>query len=369
MRDRVEALRNSLKASGIDALLVSGPANIRYLSGFSGSSAHILITEKHGFFFTDSRYKSQVTDEPPAGLKVQIYKSSFADIMKRVERLGIKKLGIESSVFTMESYGRLKGLIASSATKFGGVKMIPTTGFVEGARIVKDASELRSIRAAIEVSKRAFASIEKTWLLGRTEQEVAFALELAVRKPRKRGDVADAMGFDTIVASGRLGAKPHAVPTDKVIKAGELVTIDMGVSLNGYNSDETRTYGVGRLSKRQRDIYATVKDAHDRAIEAVRPGVKASKVDSAARAYIKKAGFAKYFGHGTGHGVGLDVHEGPYIGPGNDTILRAGMVITIEPGIYIPDFGGVRIEDMVLVTDDGFEVLTDASKKELRILG
>lgn len=366
--DRVKALQRSLKTSGIDALLISGLANIRYLSGFSGSSAHVLITGKQGFFFTDSRYFAEVTDAPPAGFKVQIYKNSFFDILKRVERLGIKKLGVESGVFTVDSYNRLKTLIAGSPGKFGGVKLLPTTGFVEGARIVKDPSEVDRIRDAIAVSKRGFSSIERAGLLGRSEREVAFAIEVAVRKPRKNCNVAEAMGFDTIVASGKLGAKPHAVPTDKVIKTGELVTIDMGVSLDGYKSDETRTYGVGRLSKRHRDIYATVKDAHDRAIDCVKAGVKASKVDSAARRCIKKAGYGKYFGHGTGHGVGLDVHEAPYISPKSDTILRAGMVITIEPGIYIPDFGGVRIEDMVLVCDDGFEVLTDPSKKELRIL-
>lgn len=366
--DRLKALRRSLKASGIDALLVSGLANIRYLSGFSGSSAHILITDKQAFFFTDSRYEAEVKGFLPKCFKVQIYKNSFVDILKRVERLGIEKLGIESGVFTVESFNRFKGLIASSPTKVGGLKIISTAGFVEGDRVVKDTSELDAIRAAIEVSKRGFASIERVGLLGRSEREVAFAVEMAVRRPRAKGDVAEAMGFETIVASGKLGAKPHAVPTDKVIKSGELVTIDMGVSLNGYNSDETRTYGVGKLSKRHREIYATVKDAHDRAIDSVRAGVKAKKVDAAARACIKKAGFGKYFGHGTGHGVGIDVHELPYISPKSDTVLRAGMVITIEPGIYIPDFGGVRIEDMVLVKDDGFEVLTDSSKKELRIL-
>lgn len=223
--------------------------------------------------------------------------------------------------------------------------------------MIKDEHEVKLVRESIKLLDRGFKEARGILNPGVIENDAALALEFAFKRMG-----AEALAFDTIIASGERGALPHGKASGKRIKKGELVVVDMGVVLNGYNSDETRTFCLGKTNAEQKKIYNIVLEAQEKAIEKIRPGVKATEVDLAARAHIEKAGYGKYFGHGTGHGVGLDVHEAPNVSPFSSDVLEEGMIVTVEPGIYIPGMGGVRIEDMVLVVKGGFEVLTKTPK-------
>ncbi|MFQ5736626.1 MAG: M24 family metallopeptidase [Thermodesulfobacteriota bacterium] len=342
-------MRAEFASRRIDALLVTDIRNIRYLSGFTGSSAYILITSGKKFFLTDSRYTTQVTEEVN-GYRVRIYKKALEAVTGIIALEKIGSLGFESDSLTYDTFLKLR-------KQLPGVRLKPAPGITGKARVRKDPFEIDRIRDSARVLDAGFAAVARVIGGNVTEKEAASRIELAFREAG-----ADTLAFDTIVASGPRAALPHGKASSKKIKKGELVVVDMGVVLDGYNSDETRTFCVGRPTAEQRKVYATVLEAQSRAIEKTAPGVKASDVDAAARGVIEKAGYGKFFGHGTGHGVGLDVHEGPSIGPLAKGALEEGMVITVEPGIYVPGWGGVRIEDMVLVTKDGFDVLTATSK-------
>jgi Xaa-Pro aminopeptidase len=354
---RLGAVRDELKRRRVDGLFVTDITNIRYLSSFTGSSAYLLITGERSWFLTDSRYRLQARDEVK-GFKIKVYVRAALDAVATcVKGAKLKTLGFEGKTLSYDSYLRLKKALS-------GTRLRSLPGIVEARRAVKDSFEIGRIRKAIEIANAGFIAARKGLASGRTEKEVAQSIEAAVKR---RG--AEGLSFETIVLSGKRGALPHGKPLDKRVKRGALVVVDIGVTLGGYCSDETRTYVVGSPTRMQKNVYQVVKDAHDRAIAKVRPGVKASVVDRAARGYIKKAGFGRYFGHGTGHGVGLDIHEDPVISPTNNDVIVEGMVFTIEPGVYIPEWGGVRIEDMVLVTANGCEILTKGSDKELCCLG
>ena len=287
---------------------------------------------------------------------MKIFKNALKSIAEIIIKKGLKKVGFESGVMSVAEHKRLKKLLPGVTLKAAG-------GTVEESRVIKEPSEIKSIRRAIAVADKGFKDIEDNGVRGRSEADVAWSIERAVREHG-----ADGLSFDMIVASGARSALPHSSVSKNKIKQGSFIVVDMGVELDGYMSDETRTYVAGRATGRHKEIYAVVKDAHDKAISVVRPGIGAEAVDKAARDHIKKSGYGKYFAHGTGHGVGMDVHERPHVSPGSKDVLTDGMVITVEPGIYIPGFGGVRIEDMVLVTPGGHEVLTDGVQ-ELRVLG
>ncbi len=351
---RIRDLKASLGPRGVDGLLVTDLANLRYLTGFTGSSARLLLTKRGDYFFTDSRYRLQASAELK-GLKVRIRENSFEQVAGIVGRLGLKRLGFEGGSVSYDTYRLLKKSLS-------GVRLKSISGVVEGCRCVKDTEEVGLIRRAVEVATKGFKAVERRGVAGRSELDVALTIESVVKKAG-----AEALSFDTIVASGERSALPHGKASGRCIRKGDLVIVDMGVSVDGYKSDETRTYAVGKATKRQREVYSIVKDAHDRAIDAIRAGVRARDVDRTARGYIRKAGYGRCFGHGTGHGVGLQVHERPFVNPKSNDVLEEGMIVTVEPGIYIPGWGGVRIEDMVLVEKDGCDVLTGGSK-ELRIL-
>ncbi|MDH4227434.1 MAG: Xaa-Pro peptidase family protein [Deltaproteobacteria bacterium] len=354
---RIKALREKGLTGGkdtLDALLVSSLTNVRYLSGFTGSNAVALISKNTALLITDSRYTLQARQEAK-GFAIRIASNYIEDLALLLKKSKIRRLGFEPLTVSYEVYRRMK-------KAFKGTSLVPVKRPVEGLRAVKDKEELAAIRAAIKVAEKGYAHVEGTGAVGRAERDVSLGIERVVKDLG-----ADAMSFETIVASGKRSAMPHGTATGKKIARHEFVIVDMGVSLGGYKSDETRTYVTGKPTGRQREIYSIVKDAHDKAIDVVREGSLASEVDRAARAYIEKKGFGSYFGHGTGHGVGLDIHEDPSVGPKSKTVLKQGMVITVEPGIYIPGFGGVRIEDMVLVGKHGPEVLTEG-KKELKTL-
>ncbi len=350
MNLRLKKIQERLEIWKIDALLITTMENIRYLSGFTGSSGVIIITANQAFFLTDSRYAEQSKNEV-GGLKIKIYKKQIEDVACLINKLKPGRIGFEAKGLVYETYRRLKALIH-------GKRLTPVSEDIYRIRARKDTGELKLIKKAISLSSVGFNAAMNRIAPGALECEAAFDIEMAMKKKGAEG-----LSFDIIVASGKRAALPHGKTSGKRIKRHEMVIVDLGARYHGYNSDETCTFVAGKPNKEQKKIYQTVKDAYDKAIEAVRPGVKASYIDSAARGFIKKAGYSRYFGHGTGHGVGLAVHEWPNISPYNDDVIEEGMVFTIEPGIYIPGWGGVRIEDMVLVTKNGCEVLTEMSKE------
>ena len=355
-RGRVERLRRLLKKRRCSALLVTDINNIRYLTGFTGSNAQVVLTEKKGLFLTDSRYSTQAASEVREGFRVRVYRKKPLDALAMsLSGLGLSCVGFVETGLSFGSYVKLKKALRP-------VRLRPLPDLVGEIRAVKEPSEVESIRGAVLVLELAFKKIERVLKPGMTEKEAAFLAEVEMRRRGARGTA-----FETIVASGPRSALPHGKASEKRIKTGELVVVDMGASVGGYNSDETRTYCTGRVGSEEKKIFRTVVEAHSRAVERIKAGVKASDVDAAARGHIRKAGYGRFFGHGTGHGVGLDIHESPNIGPMSTDVLEEGMVVTVEPGIYVPGLGGVRIEDMVLVTKDGPEILTN-SPKELRSL-
>jgi Xaa-Pro aminopeptidase len=349
-RERLRRLRASMAAKKLDAALVTDLKNIRYLTGFTGSSAYAVVSADKAFFLTDPRYTAQ-SGEEVKGFRIRIFKKALETVAQTVGEMKAGSLGFESGSVSFDNYSRLAKALRGKA------RLKPSPGLISALRRVKDSFEIEKIRDAAKLLDRGFAHAMKVAVPGAVERQAAFSIETFFRK---RG--AESLAFDTIIASGERGALPHGKASEKRIKKGELVVVDMGALLNGYNSDETRTFVTGRPTPKQKEVYGVVRDAQAAAIERVRPGVKAAVVDLAARGVIGKAGYGKYFGHGTGHGVGLDIHESPGLGPTSDDVLEEGMVITVEPGIYIPGWGGVRIEDMALVTKNGAELLTSTTR-------
>ena len=353
--ERLGRLRALLSAKKLDAVLVTDLKNIRYLTGFTGSNAYAVVSSDRAFFLTDPRYEAQSAKEVK-GFRVKIFKKALDALAKTVVSAKAGVLGFESSSMSFDNYSKLAKALRSKA------RLKPAPGLFSTLRRVKDRSEVEKIREAASLLDRGFARAMKVVKPGARERDAAFSIESFWRK---RG--AEGLAFDTIIATGARGALPHGKASEKLIKKGELIVVDMGVLLNGYNSDETRTFVTGAPTRKQKEVYNIVKDAQAAAIDSIRPGVSASAVDRAARGVIEKAGYGKFFGHGTGHGVGLDIHEAPGLGPTSNEVLEEGMVITVEPGIYLPGWGGVRIEDMALVTKGGSQILTGTTR-ELVIL-
>lgn len=351
LRVRIAKARSDMAKAKLNALLVTDIKNIRYLTGFTGSSAYVVLTASRAYFFTDSRYAlSAETEVKGIDIDVRICGKAVEEVGRVLNGRVGDTIGFEPDNLTYETYLRFKKLLVNKRFK-------PSGGIIKAARAVKDGLERTAIRDSVKILDAGFEAAVRAIAPGIKESDAAFAIECAFKKAG-----ADGLAFDTIIASGPRSRLPHGKAGHKKMRKGELVVVDMGVVLNGYNSDETRTYCLGRPTRRQRNIYDTAAAAQELAIKAIRPGATAKAVDTAARAHITNAGYGKCFGHGTGHGVGLDVHERPVLSPYSKDILTEGMVVTVEPGIYIPGWGGVRIEDMVLVTATGFEVLTGASR-------
>ena len=353
---RLSALRESFRKK-TEGFLVTGIINVGYLSGFTGSSGFILITKNKNVFVTDFRYKEQAERELSAGGGTRwdliIEKGDRLKIIRNlIGKLGIRTLGFEPAV-SYDFFDKLSRC---------GAALKPFRDAVERLRKVKDVEEIRSIREAVMRAEDAFRDVRPHIRRGRREKEIALMLE---ERLKKRG--CNRIPFDIIVASGNNSAMPHARATSRKLSPGDLVVIDWGGEAGGYYADMTRTFlmkgpgfagGQGGNMTRKREIYRHVLDANRRAVSAVRPGTGSRTVDGAARDLIKKAGYGEFFGHGTGHGVGLEVHELPRVTWSKSEALRENMIFTVEPGIYIPGVGGVRIEDMVLVKPEGSEVLT-----------
>ena len=352
---RLERLRGLIEEARVDALAVCGLPNIRYLTGFTGSKALLLVTAGDAVFFTDGRYKVQAGQEVE-GARIVVPKGALLSaLLGSVKRRRIRRLGFESKRASYELYHALR-------SNLPGCRLRPVEGPVERLRAVKSVEEIAAIRRAVTLNSAVFEASLREVRTGRTEREVAGAIE---RRMWLQGSEKPA--FETIVAAGKQSALPHARPTHNLLREKEFIIIDQGIILDGYSSDMTRTVALGGLGAEARRVYDAVLEAQLAAIWAVRAGVKAAYVDRQARMTLEKHGLEKAFVHSTGHGVGLEIHEFPRLARREKAVLESGMVITIEPGAYLEGMGGVRIEDMVLVTEKGCEVLTP-TPKDLRIL-
>jgi Xaa-Pro aminopeptidase len=361
---RQKKLREHLASTGLDALLVSHLPNIRYLCGFTGSAGFLLVTEAGSVFFTDVRYDTQARDEVQGAKVIIARKAVLTGLGEWIgghrKRSKGWTVGIDAEHTTVAERKRLADLLPS------GLRMKNAPALVERARMVKEEAELALIRAAVQLGATLFDRALEVLQPGVREAEVAAEMEYAARRAG-----AEEMSFPTIIASGARSALPHGRATEQTIAPGGFVVCDFGVILAGYCSDQTRTVWVGADSgskvEEARHAYESVKEAQEAAIATVRPGVSVGEVDAAARKVLRKAGLGRYFTHSTGHGVGLEIHEAPRVAAGQKEVLQPGMVITIEPGVYFPGKWGVRIEDMVAVTEGGSEVLTPTSKEFLAV--
>lgn len=347
---RLEKLLHKIKSAGLDALLISQAENRRYLSGFEGSAGFLLISPDFNLLATDFRYTEQAKRQAPLFQVIEIKGEIHQWLPKLALERDIKRLGFEAHDISFAVYSRLKG-------ELKGLELIPTEGWVEEMRMFKEKEEIELIEEAVKLTDMAMDYISHFIRRGMREREVAWELEKFLREKGSEG-----LPFEVIVASALNSALPHAKPTDRPIGGGEPIIIDIGARVGGYNSDITRTLFLGTPDPVFERIYEIVLEAQLTAIAGLKVGMTGEEADALARNVIEKSGFGSAFGHGLGHGIGLSPHENPRLGPGSTHILKEGMVFTIEPGIYLPDWGGVRIEDMVLLEKEKVRVLSQAKK-------
>ncbi|GAB4161093.1 MAG: aminopeptidase P family protein [Planctomycetaceae bacterium] len=350
---RREKLLRKLRKENLKSILITSEVNVSYLTGFTGDSSYLLLGPKLAILISDTRYTTQISEEcPDLDVYIRTNREEIAvSVGKVAKKARLSHLGFESHSVTVAQLEQLQ-----SQSKE--LELIPTAGVVEELREIKDASEIAEIRAAIDQAERGFDCLRSSLLGDMTELQAAHDLEHAMRRFGGQG-----AAFDPIVAVGPRAALPHARPGKSRISDSDFVLVDWGSqSAGGYRSDLTRVLVTGKILPKLEKIYRVVLKAQTKAIEAIRPGVACKDVDAVARRVIGDAGYGKRFGHGLGHGIGLDIHEGPRFSPISTSVLKPGMVITVEPGIYFPGWGGVRIEDDVLVTSNGHEVLTSVPK-------
>lgn len=352
---RLENLRRRLAAERLEALFVTSLPNVHYLTGFSGSFGGLLLTLGKSIFFTDPRYDTQAHEEVQDSRVVIVTGDPLAAAAKQAARLSSPRLGFESGALSVETYQKLRALLPQK-------RLVAKSGLVETLRLVKEEGEIEQIRQAVELASRAFSETLRLLHPGMKEREIAAEIEYRMRRYG-----AEHPAFETIVASGPRTALPHARAGARPVRPNECILLDLGAILNGYASDMTRTVFLRKAPRKWARIYQAVLLAQEEAEKTVRAGVECSKVDQAARRVLADYGYERYFTHGTGHGVGREIHELPRIGKKQRTPLPERAVVTVEPGVYIPDEGGVRIEDVVVVRKDGPEVLT-RTPKELTVL-
>ncbi|WP_088006369.1 M24 family metallopeptidase [Indiicoccus explosivorum] len=351
---KLDRLRKEFGNIGIDAMLVTSTYNVRFLTGFTGSSGAAVITADKAVFITDFRYTEQAGKQTKGYEVRQADKGLLDEIAAVAKELDIKQLGFEQDHVTFAMHGKFAGKIDS--------ELVPVSGVIEKLRMVKTPDEIQVIRQAAKIADDAFEHIIKFIEPGKTELEVSNELEFFMRKQG-----ATSSSFDIIVASGIRSALPHGVASGKVIEKGDFVTLDFGALYNGYVSDITRTVSVGEPSAKLKEIYEIVLEAQVAALEQIKPGMTGKEADAVSRDFIKAKGYGDAFGHSLGHGIGLEVHEGPTLSYAAETELEENMAVTVEPGIYLAGIGGVRIEDDIIITGTGNERLTH-STKELLIL-
>ena len=364
VEQRLEQVRNHFEAINIDTFLVLVGENRRYLSGFTGedtqfdeSAGALFITRTDCILATDSRYELQARRESPF-FEIVCYRDGLAKALPDIlTTLQTKRLGFEGNRLSYSDYEKY---IEQLRSRNLSVKIVEAGNIVENLRVIKAASEIRKIQNALSLAESVFEEFTDTIRPGMMEKDAAWALERGMREAG-----AESVSFSTIVASGPNSALPHAVPGKRILREGEPILIDWGAKLNGYCSDISRTLCIGEPDDTFKKVFNTVHEAQQKAIEAIKPGVSTKCVDKIARQYIEKMGFKGKFGHGLGHGVGLAIHEFPRLSPQYDKPLEPGMVFTVEPGIYIPDWGGIRLENMVVVRNHGAEVLNTLSVSDI----
>ena len=348
---KLQKLRASFSKAGIDALFITSPVNRRYISGFTGTAGAVLISEKAALFITDFRYMEQGKNQAVGFNVIEHGRSLYETVQEKLQELGIKRLGFEKHDLSYAQY--------ETISKAFSAELVPVDSLVEELRLIKTEEELLVMKQAAKIADDAYDYIQTKIKPGVREIEISNELEFFMRSQG-----ASSSSFDIIVASGLRSALPHGVASDKIIQEGELVTLDYGAIFNGYCSDITRTLAVGEISDELKKIYDTVLEAQVRGVDGIKAGLTGREADALTRDYINEQGYGKYFGHSTGHGLGLEVHEQPALSARSETVLKPGMVVTVEPGIYIPGVGGCRIEDDIVITETGNERLTHA-KKEL----
>jgi Xaa-Pro aminopeptidase len=354
---RTDRLLAVIEAAGIDRLLVTRPSNLRYLTGFTGSNGLAVVGPEELLFVTDFRYVEQAaTEVDPAFERVQATGQLARTVAERLDGSGSLRLGFDDAHISVLAHERLRDLLPN------GVELMAAAGLVERLRRVKEAGEVERLAASARLADEALEEVLDRGVVGRTERELALALEVAMRESGASGP-----SFPPIIAAGPHGALPHAEPRDVAVAAGELLVVDWGAGLDGYCSDCTRTFATGPLNGEAIAAYELVLAAQEAGLTAVRAEVPGREVDGIVRQLIADGGYGEQFGHGLGHGVGLETHEEPRLSSRSDDVLEAGNVVTIEPGIYLPGRFGVRIEDLAVVRDDGCEVLTGLAKS-LRVL-
>jgi Xaa-Pro aminopeptidase len=351
---KIKKLRSTFEDLKIDGIIIASSTNRRYMTGFTGTAGVVIVSREEAVFVTDFRYVEQASNQAKEYNIVLYKKDLIAEIAKQVESLGITKLGFEEEHLSYKQFRKYNEIIS--------VSLIPTSGVVEKLREIKTEEEIAAIKRAAAIGDIAFTHILNFIKPGITEKSVANELEFIMRR-----EGATSSAYEIIVASGYRSALPHGIASDKVIEKGDMVTLDFGAYYNGYRSDLTRTVAVGEPNGKLKEVYQVVLQALNIGVTGIRPGLTTKEIDAIPRGYIQEKGYGDYFGHGAGHGIGLDIHENPFFSTQGKSQITAGMVVTLEPGIYIPDLGGVRIEDDLLVTENGNEVLTQ-SMRELIII-
>ena len=349
--NRIQTTRAKMSESGLPALFINNIDNVRWISNFTGSHGFVLLKPDSALFVTDSRYTEQAKKECVGFEILQLKTSAPEETTAVLEKAAVSKIGFESAHLSVHLFNTYREKLPPS------IELVPTNRLVDDLRLVKDSEEIAAIEAACGIADRTFSHILPFLKPGAIERDVMLEMEWYIRK-ECRADVA----FDTIVASGARSALPHGRASEKAMELGDFVTMDFGARLEGYNSDLTRTVVLGPPMDDQKRLYQTVLEAQLRALDAIKPGVEGKAVDAVAREFIKAAGHEEHFGHGLGHSLGRQVHDGQGFSTRSDITLAPGMVITVEPGIYVPGWGGVRIEDDIVVTDSGCRILTHSTK-------
>lgn len=347
---RLLRLRETMQNQKLAAVFITNAFNRKYLSGFTGSSGYLIITLDRAILLTDFRYMTQAPAQAPYYEVIDHGPKAMETVKALLTQQSIKQLAFEQNEVTFGQYQSYVGSLNP-------IELIPTDQLVEKLRMYKDSAELQIMQEAADLADQTFSYILTKLTPGISEKEIALDMEIYMRKHG-----ATSSSFETIVASGERSALPHGIASDRILQGNEFVKLDFGAYYHGYCSDLTRTVVLGKPTEKHKQIYDIVLEAQLQALDKLKPGMTGKEADAVARDVIRKAGFGDYFGHGTGHGLGMEIHEAPRLSLQSDVILEAGMVVTVEPGIYIPGFGGVRIEDDVVLTENGIRILTHSSK-------